>query len=83
VKDVRTILRLTYDQGLSVRAVSQRLKISKTTVSTYLYRAREAGLSAWPLPPAYEDDAALERLLFRRAGRPPRDLSEPDWPTLN
>jgi transposase len=51
VKDIRSILRLTHEQGLSVRAISERLKISKTTVSTYLLRAREAGLSSWPLPP--------------------------------
>lgn len=78
VRDIRTILRLTHEQGLSVRAVSERLKISKTTVSTYLLRAREAGL-AWPLPPAQDDDAGLERLLFGRAGRPPRDRREPDF----
>jgi len=71
-------LRLTHEQGLSVREVSERLKISKTTVSTYLLRAREAGLSRWPLPPGH-DDATLERLLFGRAGRPPQDLSEPDF----
>jgi len=82
VKDIRSILRLTHEHGLSVRAVSERLKISKTSVSTYLLRAREAGLSGWPLPPDYDDDAALERLLFQRVGRPPRDLSEPDWPMI-
>ena len=43
VRDIRTILRLTHEQGLSVREISQRLKISKTTISTYLLRAREAG----------------------------------------
>jgi len=78
VKDIRTILRLAHEQGLSVREVSERLKISKTTVSTYLLCAREAGLT-WPLAPADDDDAALERLLFGRAGRPPRDQHEPDF----
>ena len=82
VKDMRAILRLTYGQGLTIRAVSERLKLSKTTVSTYVLRAREAGLSSWPLPPGYDDDAALEQLLFRRVGRPPQDLSEPDWPVV-
>lgn len=52
VKDMRSVLRLTYEQGLSVRTISDRLKLSKTTVSTYLLRAREAGLTGWPLPPA-------------------------------
>ena len=77
MKDMRSILRLTYDQGLTIRAVSERLKLSKTTVSTYVLRAREAGLSIWPLPDGYDDDAALEQLLFRRVGRPPQDMSKP------
>ncbi|NRP75838.1 hypothetical protein ILFOPFJJ_06761 [Ensifer psoraleae] len=72
VRDIRTILRLTYEQGLSVREVAEGLKIGKTSVSTYLLRAREAGLSSWPLAPAYDDDAALERRLFHRMGRPPQ-----------
>ncbi|TIN22960.1 winged helix-turn-helix transcriptional regulator, partial [Mesorhizobium sp.] len=78
VRDIQAMSRLTHEQDLSVREVSERLKISKTTVSTYLLRAREAGLSCWPLPPGH-DDATLERLLFGRAGRPPQDLSEPDF----
>src|SRR3546814_16891192 len=48
VKDMRSILRITYGQELSVRAVSERLKLGKTTVSTYVLRAREAGLAACP-----------------------------------
>ena len=32
-----------------------------------------------PLPPDYEKDTALERVLFCRMGRPPRDEREPDW----
>ncbi|MFX4439377.1 IS21 family transposase, partial [Acinetobacter baumannii] len=49
------------------------------TVSTYLLRAREAGLASWPMPEGCDDDAALERKLFRQMGRPPRDTTEPDW----
>jgi len=82
VKDLTTILRLTFEQGLSVRAVSERLKLSKTTVSTYLLRAREAGLSMWPLPAGLDDEQFLERRLFLRRGRPPRDVAEPDWPRI-
>ncbi len=82
VKDVRAILRLTYAQGLSAREVAERLKVSKTTVSTYLFRAREAGLAVWPLPAEHEEDAVLERALFHRMGRPPRDTHEPHWPTV-
>ena len=79
VQDIRTILRLAHDQGLSIREIGLRLKLSKTTVATYLYRAREAGLDCWPLPEGRDDDATLEGALFQQAGRPPRDLQEPDW----
>jgi transposase len=61
VQDIRSILRLTHQQGLSIRDVGLRLKLSKTTVATYLFRAREAGLNCWPLPPGRDDDATLER----------------------
>lgn len=60
VQDIRTILRLTHEQGLSVREVGLRLKLSKTTVATYLLRAREAGLNGWPLPSGRDDDATLK-----------------------
>lgn len=83
VEDIRSILRLTHEQGLSVRAVSERLKISKTSVATYLLRAKETGLSVWPLPAGLDDDAVLERHLFRRVGRPPQDLVEPDWRSVS
>lgn len=45
VQDIRTMLRLTYEQGLSIREITLCLKLSKTTVATYLFRAREAGLT--------------------------------------
>ncbi len=79
MQDIRTILRLTHEQGLSVREIGLRLKLSKTTVATYLLRAREAGLDRWPLPPRRGDDATLESALFQRIGLPPQDLQGPDW----
>lgn len=65
-----------------MREVGLRLKLSKTTVATYLLRAREAGLNCWPLPSGRDDDATLKQVLFQRVGRPARDLSEPDWPKM-
>ncbi|MEJ6850840.1 helix-turn-helix domain-containing protein, partial [Sinorhizobium fredii] len=34
VRDIRTILRLTHEEGLSVREIAERLKIGKSSVST-------------------------------------------------
>lgn len=79
MKDIRSILRLTCEQGLSVRDVSERLRIGKTAVSIYLHRARQAGICLWPLPAAYDDDRQLEKLLFKQTGRPPQDTQEPDF----
>ncbi len=79
VQDIREILRLTHDQGLSTREVSARMKLSKTTVATYLHRARDAGLNSWPLPADLDDDVLLQAALFENVGRPPRDHEEPDW----
>ena len=79
MKDIRSILRLTFEQGLSVREVSERLRIGKTAVSTYLLRAREAGLCTWPIPIIYDDDIQLEKLLFKRTGRPARGTQVLDF----
>lgn len=56
-----------------------RFRLGKTTVSTNLLRACEAGIDCWPLPAKYGDDDELERTLFRRMGRPACDTGEPDW----
>jgi transposase len=68
VQDIRTILRLTHEQGFSAREVASRLKLSKTTVAPYLNRAREAGLNCWPLPIGRGDDTTLKQVVFQRVG---------------
>jgi len=83
MQDIRSILRLKHQQGLSVREVADRLKLSKTTVATYLLRAQEAGLGCWPLPAGRDDDATLKAILFQRVGRPPRDDRVPQWPHVS
>jgi len=73
------MLRLKHKQGRSISEIAQRLKLSKTTVTTYLHRAQEADLDIWPLPAGRDDDVTLKATLFQRAGRPPRDATEPNW----
>jgi transposase len=75
---IRDVLRLKYETGLSERAISATLGISKGAIGSYLSRTRAAGLS-WPLPPEL-GDAALERVLFpgqRADGEGSRPV--PDW----
>jgi transposase len=78
MRKIKEVLRLKWAQGLSNRRIAASSGIGRPTVSEYLRRAEEAGLS-WPLP-ADLDDARLERLLFP----PPPDLPAqvrgiPDW----
>jgi transposase len=62
MRDIREVLRLTHEAGLSERQIAGSLRIAASTVHRYLNRAGRAGLG-WPLPDEL-DDAALERLLF-------------------
>jgi len=80
---VREILRLKHECGASDRAIARSVGIARSTVGDYLSRLAAAGLS-WPLPPTLSD-AALEALLFVKAGTVPgtRRRPEPDWPALH
>jgi transposase len=80
---VREILRLKHVCGASDRAIARSTGVARSTVGDYLERAAAAGLG-WPLP-ATLTDAALEALLFAKAGLTPgtRRKAEPDWPSIH
>jgi transposase len=62
MRKIRDVLRLTFDQGLSLREVASSLSMPYSTVGIYLRRAKLAGLS-WPLSDELFDDE-LEARLF-------------------
>lgn len=77
MRKIRDVLRLKYGLGRSNREIGAMLRMSHSTVGSYVRRAREAGVS-WPLPDEL-DDARLEAALYpltppSRVRRP-----EPDW----
>ena len=77
MKQLRNILRLRHELGLTHRQIVRSTGIGLGTVSEYLARAKGAGLS-WPLPDDL-DDTALEVRLYPRSAtadppRPPLDL---------
>lgn len=77
MKQLRNILRLRHELGLTHRQIARSAGIGLGTVSEYLARAQEAGLS-WPLPVDL-DDTALEVRLYPRSAaatlpRTPLDL---------
>lgn len=63
MRQIRQVLRLKFEEGLSLRATARSLAMPFTTVAECLQRAHAAGLS-WPLPDDL-DDEALERRLYR------------------
>jgi len=77
MRQLREILRLKIQLGLSHRAIARSCSVGMGTVTEYLRRMREAGLS-WPLP-ADLDDASLEARLFASAERAGAVRAVPDF----
>lgn len=79
MRKITEVLRLKWTCGLSNRAIARSCRISHSTVSEYLVRAEQAGLT-WPLPESLDEDG-LYRLLFPEKvivqGNPARPV--PDW----
>ena len=78
MRKIKDVLRLFYEVKLSQRAIALALSIGLGTVSSYLQRARQAGLS-WPLP-ADMNERDLGRLLFpSQPATGQRRFIEPDY----
>ncbi|MBR1165249.1 IS21 family transposase [Bradyrhizobium elkanii] len=79
MRQVREIVRLSHEAGLSTRVVGERVGVGPTTVRDTLKRFARAGL-ACPVPEAISD-AELEQLLYGVPGVKPgrRKVAEPDW----
>jgi len=63
MRKIRSIARLTYAEGLSVRAVARSLSVSRDAVQSTLDRLAMAELAYWPLPDDL-DDEILEAKLY-------------------
>ena len=82
MRQVHTVLRLKWDQGLSDRQIAHSLGISRPAVAEYVRRAQAVGVS-WPLPESY-DAGTLERVRFPAvSARAPAPHLVPDWATVH
>ena len=77
MRKIRDVLRLKYSLGRSNREIGAILRISHSTVGSYVRRAREAGVSC-PLPDDL-DDARLEAALYPPTAPSRVRRPEPDW----
>ena len=81
MRKIKEVLRLKWAKGLSNRRIAAACGIGRPTVSEYLRRASEAGLT-WPLPSDL-DDTHLERCLFPPPPALPADARGiPDWASI-
>ncbi len=82
MRQIRDILRLYWEQRLTMRQIAQSAGVGLASVSDRIHRAEAVGLG-WPLAPDL-DDRALERLLYPGApGRPHTGRVEPDWAAID
>jgi hypothetical protein len=65
MRQIRDILRLYWEQRLTMRQIAQSAGVGLASVSDRIHRAEAAGLT-WPLAPDL-DDLVLERLLCTRS----------------
>ena len=78
MRKIRELLRLRLENRLPQRSIAESLGLSQGAISTYLSRARAAGIG-WPIPEEL-DDAQLEALLFPPLpGTPADQRPMPDW----
>ena len=77
MRKIREILRLKHEAGLTNRQIAQSCGRSRSTIASYLERAKRAGLS-WPVPEAWDEEELHRRLFGQTASSAPtRPL--PDW----
>jgi transposase len=63
MRKIREVLRLKFGLGLKDREIARSCSIPRSSVGNYVTRAKQAGLTSWPLVPDL-DEEALEALLF-------------------
>lgn len=81
MRQIKDILRLRHDAGLSLRQIAHSLNLSVGVVSKYLQLAATAGIG-WP-PPADLDDGALERKLQPPAAAIRSQSPSPDFTEIH
>jgi transposase len=82
MRQIREVLRLTFEHRLSAQLIARSCGIARSTVGQYLERAQAAGLS-WPLPEEW-DNRRLEAELFPNSVRARfRARPAPDFATVH
>ena len=78
MRQLHEILRLKYQNQLSIREIARSCGLPTSTVGDYLKRA-EAAAIPWPLPEGWSEQQLLERLLAVPAAETDPCHALPDW----
>lgn len=84
MRHIKDILRLKFQNGLSVRQIARSCGLPVSTTGDYVRRAQATGLT-WPLPDELSESQLLERLLQVEPASLPEPPAKPlpDWPTIH
>lgn len=82
MRKIRQVLRLHHEVGLSRRAISNSLDMSRDAVTDYLTRAAAARLG-WPLLSDMDDTALEQRLFPPQCDKKFIRKIEPDWSVVH
>lgn len=78
MRKISEILRLKYGQGFSTRQIAKCCDIGKSTVATYISRAKNAGIF-WPLPENMTEERLHELLFPPQQNEHKVSTPVPDW----
>jgi transposase len=81
MRQIQEILRLKYQNQLSVREIARSCSLPPSTVGDYLQRAEAAGIS-WPLPEGQNEKALLDQLIAPAVAATVEGPVLPDWPYI-
>ncbi len=70
MRQLKEVFRLHYELKLSQRAIAQSTGLARSTVESYIQRAKKAEL-VWPLPEAMDEAALWQRLRLRVESKEP------------
>ena len=83
MRHIHEILRLKYQNQLSLRDIARSCHLAASTVGDYLQRAAAASLS-WPLPEGLSEEALHEQLFGPAvAPEPSPEQPVPDWTLIH
>ena len=78
MRQIHEILRLKYQNQLSIREIARSCGVAASTVSDYVKRAEAASL-AWPLPEGMTEEELIKQLFDHSQPSLPPVLPLPDW----